>query len=108
MLNDIESKYILKAVFENIENIWKIKLLKYNKKISNKLDITFKDIQQYHFLIKFNKTCNINLKDFNIDKLNLRKRNLDDKGFKDLCNLEFKELKELYLTKNNITDIKPL
>ena len=33
---------------------------------------------------------------------------IGNEGLKDLCQIEFKELKELYLYENNISDIKVL
>lgn len=59
-------------------------------------------------LKEFNKKYNLNIKDDKIDKLDLRWKKLGNKGFEDLCKIEFKELKELILNNNNISDVKPL
>ena len=61
------------------------------------------------FLLKeFNKKYNLNIKDTKINKLDLRWKKLGNAGFEDLCKIEFKELKELILNNNNITDLRPL
>ena len=61
------------------------------------------------FLLKeFNKKYNLNIKDTKINKLDLRWKKLGNEGFGDLCKIEFKELKELILNNNNITDLSPL
>ena len=61
------------------------------------------------FLLKeFNIKYNLNIKDTKINKLDLRWKKLGNEGFGDLCKIEFKELKELILNNNNITDLSPL
>ena len=60
------------------------------------------------YLKKFNNKYNLNIKDYKIDKLDLRWKGLGDAGLEDLCKIEFKELKELILNNNNISDIKIL
>ena len=65
--------------------------------------------QSSEFLLQqFNKKYKTNIKDLKINKLDLRWKSLGNEGFKDLCKIEFKELKELILNNNNITDIKAL
>ena len=74
--------------------------LNYNKRI---------DINENEMLLKeFNKKYNLNIKDTKINKLELSLKILGDEGLKYLCKIEFKELKELNLSANNITDIKSL
>ena len=65
----------------------------------NKPEFTLKDL---------NKKYNLNIKDLNVDKLDLRWKKLGNEGLVDLCKFKFKFLKELILNNNNITDIKPL
>ena len=55
------------------------------------------------FISKYN--LNLNFKGENILFMSL---NLRDEGFKDLCQIEFPNLKKLYLNENNISDIRPL
>ena len=58
-------------------------------------------------LQEFNKKYNLNIqKDMN--KIDLGFMNIGNEGLKDLCQIEFKELKELDLYVNNISDIKVL
>ena len=59
-------------------------------------------------LEEFNKKYNLNIINTKIDKLDLGWKNLGNEGLKDLCKIEFKELKELDLRMNNISDIKVL
>ena len=61
------------------------------------------------FLLKeFNIKYKLNIKDTKVNKLDLRWKKLGNEGFGDLCKIEFKELKELILNNNNITDLSPL
>ena len=63
----------------------------------------------YEKLLKeFNTKYNLNIKDTKIEKLDLRWKGLGNIGFEDLCKIEFKELKELILNNNNISEIKIL
>ena len=63
----------------------------------------------YEKLLKeFNKKYNLNIRDTKIEKLDLRWKGLGNGGLEDLCKIEFKELKELILNNNNISDIKIL
>jgi len=59
-------------------------------------------------LQEFNTKYKLNITDDNVTKLDLGSKNIGDEGLKDLCKIEFKELKQLYLSSNNISDIKIL
>ena len=59
-------------------------------------------------LEEFNNKYHTNIKDTKINKLGLREKNLGNEGLNDLCKIEFKELKKLYLNDNKISDIKVL
>ena len=72
------------------------KFIELNNKDNNKL------------LEEFNNKYNLNIKDTKINKLDLSLKNLGDEVLKDLCKINFKELKELYLSGNEISDIKVL
>ena len=68
-------------------------------------------IQKYSnekLLEKFNKNYKKSVKDINIQKIVLDIMDKGDNILKDLCQIEFKELKELYLYNNDISDIKVL
>ena len=83
---------------------------KYNK--GTFLNYPIKEyIQLYcknNLLQEFNTKYKLNITDTNITKLNLIECGIGDEGLKDLCKIEFKELKELNLYRNNISDIKVL
>ena len=59
-------------------------------------------------LKEFNKKYNLNIRDTKIEKIDLRWKGLGNIGLEDLCKIEFKELKELILNNNNISEIKIL
>ena len=56
-------------------------------------------------LKNFKKKYKLNIEDFNIEKLKLYYRDVRNEIFEDLSNIVFKELKELDLSVNKITDI---
>ena len=59
-------------------------------------------------LQKFNKKYHLNIKDTKINELDLKWKSNGNEVLNDLCKIEFKELKELGLHCNNISDIKVL
>ena len=59
-------------------------------------------------LKEFNEKYKLNIPNINVDNLNLIGKRIGNEGFKDLVNIEFKELKELYLNENSISDINAL
>ena len=59
-------------------------------------------------LKEFNKKYNVIIKDDKIEILNLRWKEIGNDGLRDLCKIEFKELKEINLHKNKISDIEVL
>ena len=66
-------------------------------------------LKKAEFSLKdFNKKYNLNIKDINTEKIDLRWKKLGNDGLVDLCKIKFTELKELILNNNNISDIKPL
>ena len=83
---------------------------KYNK--GTFLNYPIKEyIQLYcknNLLQDFNTKYKLNITDTNITKLNLIECGIGDEGLKDLCKIEFKELKKLFLYHSNISDIKVL
>ena len=58
-------------------------------------------------LEEFNKKYNLNIQQ-NTTEIDLIWKGIGNEGLKDLCQIEFKELKELDLYENNISDIKVL
>ena len=108
MLNNIKSKYILYQIFKLVKNRTKINIIKYNKKLINKLDITKKDFEIYESLKEFNKINNCNLRDIDDEELDLNTKNIGNENLKYLNIIELNQLKKLILRDNNISDIKLL
>ena len=77
MLNDIKSKYILFIIFDTIKNRSKLNIIKYNKFLLDKLNITKKDFKVYELLKEFNKEFNLNIRDIDIEELDLNKKNIE-------------------------------
>ena len=64
-------------------------------------------LKKPEFTLKdFNKKYNLNIKDINVNKIDLRWKKLGNEGLVDLCKIKFNDLKELVLNNNNISDIK--
>ena len=98
----------MKAIFKNIHNKIKLKIIKYNKYMIKRLDIKTEDYKIYELLKEFNEKLELNIKDIDIKELNLQNKNIGNKGFEYLGKVNFKELKELNLSDNNIPNIKVL
>ena len=63
--------------------------------------------EQKEKLKQFNKKYNTKVKK-NAELIDLNTKNIGNDGLEKLCEIEFKELSNLQLFKNNISDIKPL
>ena len=79
---------ILGALRKRIE----LKLLKYNKKMMNKLNIEKEDFEQFILLKEMNLKFNLDIKDIDIEKLYLRNKNLDNDIIDYLTNIKFNKL----------------
>ena len=109
MLDEIKSKHILNIIFKNVKNKIKLKLLKYNNALLNRLEITKEDYKVYGSLKEFNKLFDINYSDIDIEEIDLNKKNIAlDKVIHYLNQINFKELKKLLLNSDYISDIKSL
>ena len=108
MLDNVKSKNIIKEIFRNIRNKRKLNIIKYNKRILIRLNINKKEFENYIKLKEFNKKYNTNIEDIDIKQLNLEDKNIGNEGLKILFKIEFKELKELNLSRNEISDINIL
>ena len=108
MLDKVRSKYILKEIFEKIKNKRKLNIIKYNKGIKMKLNINKEDYEVYITLKEFNNKYKTNIEDIDIKELNLNERYLGNEVLKDLSKIKLKQLKELYLSRNKISDINIL
>ena len=72
-----------------------------NNECDNKIDT--------EYLKEFNKKYNFNIENINVTKLDLSEKKIGNEGLRYLCEtLNFKEIKELNLSYNNISDINVL
>ena len=108
MLKKIKNKFLLNQIFAIIKNRTKLKIIKNNKFLLNRLNITIEDFKVYISLKEFNKIFNLNIGDIDIKELDLSKRNIGNEYLQYLNNIEFKHLKKLLLNGNEISDIKLL
>jgi len=108
MIDNLKSKYILKKILEKIQNKRKLNIIKYNKRIKAKLNINKEDFEIYMTLKEFNNKYKTNIEDIDIRELNLSEKYIENEGLKDLAKIKFKELKELDLSFNEISDIRVL
>ena len=108
MLNNIKSKYILNIILGKLKKRIELKLVKYNKILINKLNIKKEDFENFKSLKEMNQKYNLDIKDIEIKDLNFRNKSLGNEILEYLKKIEFKELKELNLSFNNISDIKVL
>ena len=69
--------------------------------------VSIEDIKFNNKLKDFNKKYNLDIKQDAI-RINLIFNGIGNEGLKDLCQIEFKELKELILRFNKISNIKVL
>ena len=90
MLDKIKSEYIIKEIFNDMKNKRKLKIIKYNKRLYNKLDLGKKDFKVYEILQEFNKKYNINIEGIDIRELNLNNCSINIGGLKYLKRIEFK------------------
>ena len=68
MLNNIKSIKILNIILGLLKKRLKLKLLKYNKKMRNKLNIAKEDYEQFILLKEMNLKFNLNIKDIDNKK----------------------------------------
>ena len=81
-----------------------------NNKINNDIkEINIvNNLKNKNVLEEFNKKYNLNIKDIYISNLDLSLKKIDNAGLELLSKINFKNLKELNLSHNNISDIKIL
>ena len=108
MFDNVKSKNIIKEIFGNMRNKRKLNIIKYNKRILIRLNINKEQFENYIILKEFNEKYNTNIEDIDIKQLNLEDKNIGNEGLKILFKIEFKELKELNLSGNKISDINIL
>ena len=104
-MNKVRSRFIMKKIFKIIMNVRKLKVIKYNKKITASLNITKQDFEIYSELNKFNKKYHTDIANAGTKRLNLSKSNLENGGLDGLIRMKFEELNELDLSYNEISNI---
>ena len=91
-----------------MKNKRKLKLVKYNKRMMNRLNITKSNFQEYEKLKEFNNKYETDIEDIDIKELNLFRKNIGNNGLKDLFSINFKGLSYVVLSSNEISDINVL
>ena len=106
-MNKIKSPYIIKQVFENVKNRIMLNILKYNKILLDKLNITIEDYKNEH-IRDFNERFQLNIKNTDVKELNLSFKNMTDKDLDYFDKYKFNQLVILNLSINKLTNIKIL
>ena len=108
MLLKIKSKLILSHIFDNLKKRLKLKIVKHNKPLTEKLNIKTKDYMQYYNLKKFNKIFQLNIEDIDIDELILKNKKIGNEGLNYLYEINFTSLKKLDLYDNLLSNVSVL
>ena len=108
MLNKVRSIKILNIILVTLKKRIELKLLKYNKKIMNKLNINKEDFEQFILLKEMNLKFSLDIKDIDIKELDLRNKALEIDIIDYLTKIKFNKLKALNFEKNKISDIRGL
>ena len=108
MLDNIKSNLIMIIIFNNVKNKRKLKILKYSKRMMNRINITKENFQEYAKLKEFNNKYETNIGDIEIKELNIYRKNIGNKGLKDLFSINFRGLSHLNLGMNELSDISGL
>ena len=82
MLNELKSIYVLNKIFSKMKNRIILKIIKYNKLLMNRLNITKEDFMEYKSLQEFNEKLELNIRDIDIEELDLSKRSIDNENIK--------------------------
>ena len=108
MLNEIKSIMVLKMIFKNLKRRIELKILKYSKKMKDKLNIHLKNYQDFQLIKEFNQKFNLKIKDIDIEFLDIHDKNLENEIFKYFNKIEFYELREINLNENKISNLNDL
>ena len=96
---------ILNGLFNLLETKLKLKIVKYNKKLQDKLNLKKDDFIYFKLIKDFNIKYNSHIKDVDIIELNLDNLDIKNSGLSCLSKIKFYKLKELILSNNNIGKI---
>ena len=108
MLANISNKYIIELLFTYMRDIRKLIIIKYNKNLKERINMTNKDYEVYRNLVVFNKTYKTNIEDINIKELNLTRKRIKIDAISILNKIEFKDLKILNLSNNEVSNLSGL
>ena len=97
MFDNIKSNKILKDIFLFLKKRKKLKIIKINKKLMNRLNIQTEDFQDILLLKEIKNKFNLNIKDINIKKLDVGPSYLENEILEYFNKIEFDELKEINL-----------
>ena len=78
-------------------------IIKYNKIVRNKLNISKEYFERFKRLKEFNIKYNKNIEDIDIEELNLSQKYIRKEELQYLVAIQFKELKVLNLNWNNLS-----
>ena len=81
ILSNIHSKYLIKELFSFIKENKKLKIIKYNLFLLNKLDLSINDYKEFFFRKKINKYDYIFINDFYIEFKNDLNDIIDDNSY---------------------------
>ena len=76
MLDNVKSNLIMNKIFANLKNKRKLIIIKYNKRLLNRINITKKDFKMYQLLKDFNSKYKTRLEDIEIKELGLNGENM--------------------------------
>ena len=99
----MKSILILKKIFEKVKSKIKLNIIKYNKIVRNKLNISKEYFERFKRLKEFNIKFNKNIEDIDIEELNLSQKYIKKEELQYLVAIQFKELKVLNLNWNNLS-----
>ena len=108
MLNKVRSIKILNIILGILKKRIELKLIKYNKKTIKKLNIKKEDFEQFILPKEMNLKFNLNIKDIDINGLNLENKNLVNDIIEHLTKIKFYNLKALNFMGNKISDLESL
>ena len=104
MFDNVKSKIILKKIMEHIRPKKKLKILKINQKLLNRLNITIKDFQRFEKIKKINQEYGLNIG----EEEEIINFNMGFKKYKileDFSELKLEKLEKLNLNYNEIANI---
>jgi len=107
-LQNVKSAYIINSIFNHMKNRRKFNIIKYNKLMINRLNITKNDFEKYNILKEFNMKYRKNIKEIDIKALYLSRINIVNENFEFLTKVEFNDLIIINISKNKISDINKL